>query len=93
MEPAAEAKVVQFVSEMLQGNDASHDAHHALAVYRNAQVIADDLALSSRDRLVAFVAALTHDCADHKYADAERKREALAKFLEDMFPGVQLLRS
>lgn len=85
MDPDAEAEVVRFAESMLEGNDQSHDLGHALAVYRNAQAIADDEGLSRRDRRVVFAAALLHDVADHKYPDAEAKRASLAAFLESFF--------
>jgi uncharacterized protein len=62
-------QLMQFVRDKTANFDASHDINHAIAVYRNAVLIAKEELPDYDDDILQY-ACLLHDVCDHKYANA-----------------------
>jgi uncharacterized protein len=78
-------QAVQFVKDVLKGNDASHDWTHVERVYNMAKRLAHMEGITSPDQLeVIELAALMHDVHDYKYSGSETAcEEAVDKFLTE----------
>lgn len=59
---------IEFVKEKLSFESTGHDWWHAYRVWKNTRVILQN---EIADNIVAELAALLHDIADHKFYDAD----------------------
>ena len=73
----SEAK--EYIKKLFEGHSDGHDAEHSLRVFSNAMKIAE--AEGGCDIEVVALAALLHDCDDHKLFDTKDNANARA-FLE-----------
>lgn len=66
--------LLNFVIQNTQSFDESHDVHHAMAVYSNAQHIAKQDFPWCNAEIIEY-SAMLHDVCDHKYPQSITKKE------------------
>jgi len=79
---------IDMCLKLTSGYDESHDVYHHFEVAKNGFIIANELNIEDKWKVVVFYACMLHDTIDYKYpASLEQKVLELESFLRGIEPN------